>query len=404
MSGPIKRRAVFFIGGYEKKSVEAFFARCDREIGRFEHLWSVDVGSAPTAPIEQGKGLRRYTAAGDGWRVATDVVFQSLDSVVEQDFRLPTWQRLWRFSIASADYLFTGTAFRFVRHAWRFSTYFFYPILMFWLALAISIGLAVSLFGIGSFASMVGSLVVFLAVFMALLRLGGQRYFVFHLMDLWSFSREYLRGQRADMGDVLDSFARNVVKQVQSEDYDEVILVGHSTGGALMLDAMARVVELDPDIADRARHISVMTVGSTALKIGLHPAAGWFRAKVRSVFENRGIEWLEFQCLVDLINFYRTDPARLMGLDLPPSQSGLSRPTRAHVRMSMMVSQSRYRRMRGNFFRIHYQFVYGNTRRYFYDFFAICLGPSALIERARHPRHFDQSIMPPENPVGGKET
>ena len=53
-------------------------------------------------------------------------------------------------------------------------------------------------------------------------------------MDLWSFSRDHLRGLRPDAEQHIERFARAVVEQARRGEDDEIVLVGHSTGGALI--------------------------------------------------------------------------------------------------------------------------------------------------------------------------
>ena len=48
------------------------------------------------------------------------------------------------------------------------------------------------------------------------------------------------------------------------------------------------------------------------------------------------------------------------------------------ARIRNMVTNPHYRRMRWNPLRLHLQFILGNERRYFYDFFMICCGPMPL--------------------------
>ena len=155
-----------------------------------------------------------------------------------------------------------------------------------------------------------------------------------------------------------------------SDDYDEIVLVGHSTGGALILDAASRAAEKTQNPT-----FTLLTVGSTALKIGMHPAASGFRQRVSKLFGNTGVRWAEYQCLTDVINFYRTDPARHMNFDASVQ------PAIRSIRVKQMIDKTIYRRMRGNFFRTHYQFVFGNTKPYHYDFPAICFGPHSLGDR-----------------------
>jgi hypothetical protein len=51
----------------------------------------------------------------------------------------------------------------------------------------------------------------------------------------------------------------------------------------------------------------------------------------------------------------------------------------------MMVQEHTYRRFRLNFLRIHRQAVMGNERPYFYDYYMLCCGPIALVDRVEDP-------------------
>jgi hypothetical protein len=76
-----------------------------------------------------------------------------------------------------------------------------------------------------------------------------------------------------------------------------------------------------------------------------------------------------------VINFYKTDPVEDMGLK-PRGQRGSSVfPIVRKVHLRDMLGKAAYQRIRGRFFRIHYQFISANRRKYYYDFFLICFGP-----------------------------
>ena len=51
-----------------------------------------------------------------------------------------------------------------------------------------------------------------------------------------------------------------------------------------------------------------LTVGSSILKIGLHPAAERLRKLIGRVGAETCLFWVEYQAKVDPINFYKTDP------------------------------------------------------------------------------------------------
>ncbi len=88
--------------------------------------------------------------------------------------------------------------------------------------------------------------------FSAALAVLGKRWSTNHLMDLWSFSLNFIRGRRQDAESLMQRFASGIVERITAKHYDEVILIGHSTGGMLMLDVAARCLAIDPEFSGRA--------------------------------------------------------------------------------------------------------------------------------------------------------
>lgn len=384
----VKRRAVFFIGGFDPKSADQFFARMSRENERFKEVWETAVEAGPLQSLQDDTTLVQYHTKANGpsptWTVVTDFNFLTLDDVVLTEFNRPLPARFWRYGVTFWNYFLSGTAFSFIRHAWRFFLYFAYPAAMIAFAFAISLLLAFAISNSGVPFHNLAGVIAFIASFCGLVKFGGNRYHVLHLMDLWSFSRDYLFQENETIKSKLSRFSNHIVTADQSGDFDEILLIGHSTGGALILDAAGQAAEKDAQFGSRNADTVVLTVGSTALKVGLHPAASWFRKRTRNLFKNHAVGWVEYQCMSDIINFYSTKPAELMGF-----ADDIQRPfLKRRIKLKEMVKPDVYKRLRENFFRIHYQFVYGNNYKYHYDFPAICFGPAYVTERIKNPLPF----------------
>ncbi len=375
---PVARRSVFLIGGYEPKSSDAFFLRTRRELSRFCQTWDVSAEMSEQSLSADGMLATAHVSSNmHGHQVGTDIHFFVWNDIVLADFARPTIVRLARYLITFIDYVATGTFFRIVGQAWRFSLYFLYPAIMLGLFSLVAglVGWSISHLPIP--AAVEVAAVTSLLTLYGLLRWSGRRWFVMHLMDLWSFSREHLHGQRPDAEKHLDRFAQAVVAQARRNTDDEIVLVGHSTGGALILEIAAKALSLEPTLGQSGPRLTVLTVGSTALKIGLHPAARTFRQRVQSLVDSPGIHWIECQAHTDVVNFYKTDPVAAMHLH---SNRGEAFPQVHVVRVRDMLQPETYKRFKFNLFRVHYQFIMANTKRYAYDFFMMCCGEHLFAE------------------------
>jgi hypothetical protein len=132
MSDPeVKKRCVFFLGGYEPIPPERQRERYIRELSRSGRVWAAktEVGPLEMAP-ERMVGTWRIEASGPNW--STGAAYHSLlwHDVVLDDFARPAWRRVLRAVVAFGDFILTGTAFRYFRVNWRYGLFFTYPVLL----------------------------------------------------------------------------------------------------------------------------------------------------------------------------------------------------------------------------------------------------------------------------------
>lgn len=379
----VTTRAVFLIGGYERNDARRFFARIAKELQRFAACWTVRAEISDPTFDDGGHMATARISYGDGAASCqTDFTFLSFDDIVKKDGAQPFVVRLAVYLAGFFDYVFSGTMFRFFAANWRFALYFLYP----FASLCFFAFVGWTVYRLTAFPGLPGGPIIptllGIAAAIGIGRYLGQRYFVFHLMDLWSFSREHLRGRRQDIEAHYALWAERIADRIGTTPYDEVLLVGHSTGGALILDLAAILADT---LRQRGRAVdfSLVTVGSTSLKVALHPAAKKARQRLASLADYPDIRWTEFQALTDIINFYKCDPYRMAGLR---HERGDAFPKLHQVRFKGMLDAKQYKRIKRNFFRVHYQFISANNRQYFYDFFMITCGPrplSAVSEKSK---------------------
>lgn len=370
MTAPVQKRRVYLVTGYEPLAPAAHHHRFAREIKRFEATWSLRAEVGPMAAVE-GSAVASWstTVSGPDFSTVTDVRLLRWDDIVAEDMELPMIRRLPRYLLAAGDILLSGTFFRYITAYWRYSLFAGYPavLLMALLALGWLGGWLLAVAGVPDSATM--RLVAGVAVVVAGLVFANERMHLNYMLSDWIFARDMIRQRRAAILQRSQAFAAEIAEGVRAGDVDEVVIIGHSLGAAWMVDALARALDGDPDLARRGTPLGLAGVGSSTLKIALHPAAGWLRASVQRVADEPAIVWAEYDSHVDFICFYKNNTVEALGL------TARSRPVRRSIRLSRMLSPETWSRFRGNLLRIHRQYVMGNEQRYSYDFHMIACGP-----------------------------
>ncbi|MET0879649.1 MAG: hypothetical protein ABWY14_21165 [Tardiphaga sp.] len=374
----IGRRHVFHIGGYDPIVPDTQLARFRRSLASFQKTWNVSARVPGEARSDQVSAGWQVESFGPNWRTETSYEMLRWDDLILADHERGMWSRLGASMVTLGDWIVTGTLFRFMRSSWKYAGFFLFPYL--WVLGFALLGAAAG-FGLtwlaglhGAPAFVIGALIA-LGIFTGLLQWYGWRKPINHVFADWIFSRQFVRGQRPKMDARVDEFAKAIVSRAKQNDVEEIVIVGHCLGAALVMESVARALKLDPDLARHGPTICILTVGATIPKFALHPAGTSVRAATQVVAGHSEIRWAEYHARDDAISFYRFDPVTLKRVG---HERGDGRPNIRRVQMHTMMSPESFKRHRFNFMRLHYQMVMGNDQRSQYDYCMVLCGPLAF--------------------------
>jgi hypothetical protein len=381
----IARRHVFHVGGYDPIPVTARHRRFVRELAIFERTWNVQAVASDLERADDSRACWRVTTQGPNWRVET--VYEALvwDDIILADFSRPMLARLGKWAVACADFVRSGTMFKYFWANWSYGLFFFFPITR--LALYAGAGVLIGrwLTNLAGLDSWIAAIVLAAVIFFALLQTIGRRWRVSQALDDWIFAYQYVHGRRPDMDARLDAFAEALLARARDASIDEIVIVGHSMGASLLMDFVERALARDPDLGRHGPAVCILTVGATTPKFTLHPAGGKLRGKIARIAREPTLPWAEYQAWHDLISFCGFDP---VALRRGVAGRGDRRPRIRVIAMSEMLSPQSYRRYALKFMRLHYQYVMANEKRAAYDYFMMVCGPipfSRLIEAPNGP-------------------
>ena len=374
----VARRRVVHISGFEPVGPPVLHRRLTSGLRKFGALWGARTEcSEPLVSDDQRVVTWQVESIGPNWKTSCHYTVLRWDELME-----PYTSRSWLGRIvhgyrALLELVFNGTLARYFRANVRYGLFFLYPILLLFgfLLLGVAAGILAAVLGVP--AVPVVAPLVGLAVFVLLLRfLGAYFYLDFALAD-WAFAADLSRDEVPGLEPVLERFTTEVVAALRDPDADDILLSSVSLGSVMLAEAIDRVYGSVPEADVYFRRAAFLTVGSSILKIGLHPAAERFRRLVGRVGAEKDLFWAEYQAKVDPINFYKTDP--VAALDNPPT----GRPVVRQIRIRDMMTDKDYRRAQRSSLHLHRQFVLPNGKRYFYDFYQITFGPIALPARVK---------------------
>jgi hypothetical protein len=364
----VTRRLALVFPGFEPIPVEAHCARFIREAKKNAPVFDMKIGTSEPAFARDGISTAGFTAhaSGEGWQTDTEIVLYGLgdlnDAYAERGAVLRTLSGL----AALADFVATGTFFRFVGTSWRYGLFFLYPIILLLAATLVGALVACSLPGDREFRWVAGLIAFVLALWLA----SAKMHFLL-MMDDWACARDIARGGSSDIGERIGLIEADVRRRIETADADEILLAAHSFG------AITAVLALESVLRHRRKPIEtgLLTTGSSLLKVALHPAAEKLRNAVAAIVAGP-VSWIDVQSLTDPINFYGSNPKKALCIGTGKD------PRIIRVRFRNQLGERTYRSIKYNFFRVHRQFVYASEKRTGYSFHAILCGPQPLSEIA----------------------
>ncbi len=375
---PVARRRVVHISGFEPVGVEGLDRRLKSGLRKFAALWGATASSGPPQVADDKRAVTwQVEASGPNWTTRCHYTVLRWDELM-----LPYTGRSWPARMLhgyAALFALTlnGTLARYFGANIRYGLFFLYPLFLLaaFLVVAILAGVAAAYLGIPAAAftaPLLGAV-----VFVGLLRFVGDYFYLDFALADWAFAADLARDRIAGLDVVLERFTAEVTAALRDHDADEVLLSSVSLGAVMLIEAIDRIFGREPNAGVYFRRAAFLTVGSSILKIGLHPAAERLRRLVGRVGAEKDVYWVEYQAKVDPINFYKTDPVADLG------NPAMGRPIVRQIRIRDMMTEIDYRKAQRSSLHLHRQFVMPNGQRYFYDFYQISFGPMAFRFRVR---------------------
>ena len=376
----IQRRQVFYLSGFDPRGA-SFYHRIFKE----EALKQSKVNGIKVkvkARKKQAKFSQKWEveAEDQGQQIITQYEFLCWDDIVRQNWIKSFWSIFIDFIYVSWVYITTGTLLRVAKSSPTPTITGLYPaifILSSGLLAILSFYACVvffSVFNLMWLGCLFGLIVFVVIVYIS--KLLGDRVNVFWLLRTYAFTSRWAEGKIPSLDQRLDLFAEQIFEVLQRNKQDEVIIIGHSVGTMLSVAIVAQIIrKIDNDQMNHS--INMITLGECIPLLSLLPKATAIRKDLACLSSTKYLYWVDYTSPVDGACFPLVDPVKVS----LPKQLFYSGPLLLSTRFHKLLDPIYYKKIRRNFYKMHFLYLMSHNKQGEYDFFAMTLGKQSLKKR-----------------------
>jgi len=377
------RRRVFYIPGYDP-----FHPRRYRELYRKEGAEQARLsGYALELKPKSTKGPYGWHATGliGGQRAEADIEVLVWSDIVKRSMSetIPaTYLQLLRTAWA---YIGSGALFRLAGLRKGPMIAALYPIVFLLLQLLF---VAVLGWGLGMLAARFTHWAFGLGVFATVVWLGlrwfrarDNKVFAWYLMHDYAYSAQDHGANPPELEVRMAEF-RSAIRAALDGGYDEVLVVGHSSGAHLGVSILADLIR--DGVPAEGPKLAFLSLGHVVPMVSFLPKAQRLRADLRYLSARPELTWVDVTAPGDGCAFALCDPVAVTGV-APPDKRW---PLVVSAAFSQTLSPGKQAELKRRYFRLHFQYLCafdalsGGPNDY--DYFQITAGPQTLADRYRH--------------------
>lgn len=377
MTNKVRRRHVFYISGFDPRGARHYHAMYSEHARRQACLNGLRLDVSPRHKMTPVSHVWRVSGEG----VETEIEFLSWTDIIHDNWKndlAALWADSW---LCFKSCIANGVIFKFLRvrkSLCRLAVLypFFYLPFAFLLALWAAHGIAGAASAQNAEGFAFSALVALAAsgfLFWCAVRL-GHRIAIFWLLRIFCFALRWSRGQVAGLDDRLDAFAARVREEVLASRADEIMVVGHSAGAMLAIPVIARALRGLPAGSAKPK-IAFLSLSNCIPLISFLPWAEEYRKDLAEVATSPCVIWTDYSAPPDGASFSQIDPVVASGCDVKSGPRMLS------PRFHRLYEAKKYRRLKYNWFNLHFLYLQSSDFKGAYDYFDITAGPRSFATR-----------------------
>jgi hypothetical protein len=372
---PVKKRKVFYVMGFDPRGTNFYHTQLKREarISERRGFSTLRVGQLDAISMHGDECQCQSSLNGHNLEISYE--FLSITDIVTNYFNLPLAQRIFQAIRLFYQGIMSGFFVKQFLHAPTFALFTLYPFVM--LALGLVFGVLAGIVANEVSNNLIVATAIFLLTLigsMGLLIRNENRFYVFYLLGDFLFSCTAITTTQATLQDRLDSFATHIANILrESNEDEEILIVGHSSGALLAIQVAASIIRLSPP--EPVRRFSLLTLGNQASLVYFQ-GTDRFRNDITQLVDAAELTWHDVFAPQDVISSGRFDLIKHLK-QVRPESSGYHL---SSARLKEALTPTTYRKIRHSFLKLHMQYLRASETGHGFNYFSMLESPSRLGE------------------------
>ncbi len=370
---PLKKRHIYYVTGFDPRGISFYYSLLKREalLSKKRKQSQFYAGKLNTEN-EHSSSCPLIFEAPENF--TSEYHLLSILDLIAPYFRQSISQSAWQALVMFWMILSSKIIYKCLKHSFKFGLFILYPFIILFLGMATSWGLSTLLSTqlVPQEFSWI-CIPIFLLIFylfLALLKKTDQFHYIFYLLGDFYFSQTAVRNKNEALNMRIDLFAHDIANTLsKTDENEEILIVGHSSGGLLAIQLMAKLCDIAPP--ETVSRLSLLTMGNQA-SLGFLNNAEVFHKNIDTLLKNQGITWRDVFAPQDVISSGKLEVNKLFS----------TRPSNTYQIMSARLKDSMttetYRKMANKFFKIHMQYLRSSETARGFDYFQLLNSPMRL--------------------------
>lgn len=380
------RRRVHYFSGFDPRGAGWYHRLCREQGNKLQPLG----GQVHTGPRTKGAGhthlwqveWRNDAPDNQPQQTQTEHVFMGWDDLVRQHWAREPRRLAWMWLVIYWNPL----ALVNLQHAWRTYPPAFWTGLWPGLFVVVTLLLAAGLGGLlGWLAALwwpgpawvdrIGPTVLGLvtaAVVLYSMASLARKAGVFWLMRTYAFNMRLGQRPIPELHERQRDWVEQIIARQTLDPVDEVLLVGHSVGTLVMVEAVDRLLN-DPrwQSLQQGKPTSMLTLGHCYPFVALAPQAQAFRQSLEHLCQHPQLQWWDVTARIDPLCFYQVHPLAGTGVIAPTH----AQPATTAAQFFRMYEPANWAQIKHNKLRAHFLYLMTPDKPGNFHFHHVLYGP-----------------------------